>query len=175
MLRPNLKWEALGINSMSFVQCPQVSSVGLCQTMAQPIFRRLDSTIECYCSHAYVGKAYHLVTLSYPLLSVKKYCTGYDPRPIEPWALAQTFLRTKTKPKLHRKSISFWMHDRRAHVRSMCLLETTHVPSSSVLPWRVLLLSNLLEVGTSSNAITIVSNRAHSLLGIIKIGPHTHE
>ena len=53
--------------------------------MAQPIFRRLDSTIECYCSHAYVGKAYHLVTLSYPLLFVKKYCTGYDPRPIRPW------------------------------------------------------------------------------------------
>ena len=90
--------------------------------MAQPIFCRLDSTIECYCSHTYVGKAYHLVTLSYPLLFVKKYCTGYDPRPIEPWVLAQTFLRTKTKPKLHSKSILFWMHDRRAHVgQCVCL------------------------------------------------------
>ena len=152
---------------MSFVQCTLVSLVGLSQTMAQPIFRRLDSTIECYCSHAYVGKTYHLVTLSYPLLSVKKYCMGHDPRPIGPWAFARTFSRTKTKPKPHSKSISFWMHDRWAHVWSMCLLGTAYVPDSSILPWGVSLPSNLLKVGTSSNAITTISNRAYSLLGII--------
>ena len=105
----------------------------------------------------------------------KGYCMGYDPRPIGPWALARTFLRTKTKPKPHSKFISFWIHDRRAHVWSMCLLGTAHVPSSSVFPLGVLLPGNLLEVGTSFNAITTISNRAYSLPGIIKIGPHTHE
>ena len=109
------------------------------------------------------------------------YYTGYDPRPIGPWALAQTFSRTKTEPKPHSKSISFWMHDRRAHVWSimtcsrMCLLRTAHVPGNSVLSWGVSLPSNLLEVGTNSNANTTISNRAYSLPGIIKIGPHKHE
>ena len=47
---------------------------------------------------------------------------------------------------------------------------------SLVLPWGVSLLSNLLEAGTSSNTITIVSNEAYSFSGIIKLDPtHTSE
>ena len=54
------------------------------------------------------------------------------------WALAQTFLRTKTEPKPHGKSISFWMHDRQAHVQPImtylvvCLLKTAHDPDNLV-------------------------------------------
>ena len=56
------------------------------------------------------------------------------------WALAQTFSRTKTKPKPHGESISFWMHYRQTHVEPIMtcsgvhLLRTTHVLNSSVLP-----------------------------------------
>ena len=40
----------------------------------------------------------------------------------------------------------------------------------------VSLLINLLEAGTSSNAITIVANEAYSLVGMIKSDPtHTSE
>ena len=55
----------------------------------------------------------------------------------------------------------------------MYLLGTGNDLDSSVLPWGLSLPSHLLEAGISSNAITIVSKGAYSLLGIIKSDP-TH-
>ena len=56
------------------------------------------------------------------------------------------------------------------------LLEIACDLGSLVLPWGVLLQSNLLEVGTSSNAITTIFDESYSLLGIIKLDPiHTSE
>ena len=58
----------------------------------------------------------------------------------------------------------------------MCLLGIAYVADNSVLPWRVLLPSNLVEAEISSNAITTVSNGVYSLSGIIKLDPtHTSE
>ena len=58
----------------------------------------------------------------------------------------------------------------------MCLLGIAYVPDSSVLPWKVLLPSNLVEAKISSNAITTISNGVYSLSGIIKLDPtHTSE
>ena len=69
------------------------------------------------------------------------------------------------------------MHDKQAHVRSIMtcsivrLLGIAYVPDSSVLPWGVSLLGDLLEVEISSNVITTVSNRAYSLSRIITLDP----
>jgi len=53
---------------------------------------------------------------------------------------------------------------------------TTYLPSGSVFPWGVSLLSDLLETEISSNAITTVSNEIYSMSGMITSDPtHTGE
>ena len=75
-----------------------------------------------------------------------------------------------------------WSQVKQAHAdhvwlgRGLHLLGAARNLGSLVLSWGISLPSNLLEAGTSSNAITIVSKETHSLLGIIRSGPtHTSE
>ena len=95
----------------------------------------------------------------------------HGPKPIGPWALARTLsqgvlmLKSNVMPKP--MLIKY-------ELVGVYLLRIAHDLGSSVLPWGILLPSNLLEAGTSPNATISVFNEAYSLPGIIKLD-HTHK
>ena len=108
------------------------------------------------------------------------YCTGYGLRPIRP--SAEHSQESKLGPNLIVRPYRFWVCGRQAHVRPFMVCSglriprTTYLPSGSVLPWGVLLPTNLLEAEISSKATTTVSNKIYSMSGIITSDPtHTSE
>ena len=128
------------------------------------------------------------VELKYHNESVRDMASGpldlglYGIWPQAHWASTRTITKTKTEPKPHSKSTSFWIHNRQTHVWSFMTcsgvhsLRIAHVLGSSVFPWGVSLPGDLFEAEISSNAITTISNGAYSLSGIIKLDPtHTSE
>ena len=101
---------------------------------------------------------------------------GHDLGPIGPWP--KQSLGTSPSPSLMVSPFRFGcMIDKPIPIKydlvGDTFTRTTHDLGNSVLPWGVLLPSNLLEVGTSSNAITTIFNEAHSLARMIKSDP-TH-